>query len=130
MNLDDFLLEYEDALRIMELGFNYPGFAHYEKHGDVLIIRHSCKFEQDNSADNLQVPTFEQAFAYIALEHKFEGNPHCMDDGSFTYDLNDYPYAGRFYSTTKPDSYETAKEAKTACLRDLFKLIEDKKLWR
>lgn len=126
MELSEFLVEYEDALHLMKMGYNHPVFVHYTKQGDELVVNISHKLIEDNSEEYLRVPTFEQAFAYIALEHKLEGVPHGMDDGTWSYDLNDYPYSGHFYPTTKPDFYETAKEAKTACLRDLFKLIENR----
>jgi hypothetical protein len=121
-NLTDFFVELSEAHELKDLGFKENSLGHYW--GVTLWMEHT-EFDKMPYVGWVLAPTFEHAFDWIRRTHKMDCSVHSMDDGSFTFDITDYPYS-EFLPTGKPDIFEDSKGAKTQCLKRMIELAKRK----
>lgn len=121
MPISDYFVERAEAVELNKLGFNEDTFGYYK--GQELITGQGKADVVAQNPDWALAPTYEHAYDWIRRTNNLDCSPHCMDDGSFTFDITDYPYT-KFYPTGKPDFFEDPKTSKTQCLKRMIEIIK------
>jgi hypothetical protein len=133
---DVFLYDYEQALKLKELGFNEECLAWSD--GKSIFFNEKSKYNltlhklTGRFKNAVLMPTFEQAFDWLEKEFNFfvTINLDQTMEPKFCYSVNKYNLdsKGNFgwkIITYNSDLFYTKKEAKTNCLDELLKLASD-----
>lgn len=130
--MSDFL-EYDDALAIIDLGFNEICFKHsvHKKncgskvngvcpHHNIFCVYPDC--EIDNTIKSIPLPTYSQAFRWFRKKYKLSGEPQ-SHQFYFSYYII-YDTLGNNTCKFTDKSYETFEEAEQACLKKLIEIVK------
>ena len=127
-------IPYEEALALKELGFNEPCLGLY--HNDKTFYPTQCKSHEQFHGQVCMAPLYQQAFRWFREKYNIQGYIHSStvrgnaektkQFTGYIWNINgiDMP----FLSTDARDElHDTYEEAELACLKQLIKIVKEKK---
>jgi len=123
-------IAYEQALALKELGFDEPCMAYYDLAQDfqfpcvTMVNRNFAKLK------TVMTPIYQQAFRWFREKHDLYHVITIADLGKYETGNPDFQCA--IYSKdpvliTNMNKYNTYEEAELACLKQLIKIVKEKK---
>jgi len=134
MSMEDFVL-YDEALEMMEIGFDEPCFGYWFKNPQKKYIPEIWQGSWENmtSQENIRTlyygisaPTYAQCFRWFRKKYQFSHSVHrYWDDGQF---LGFYRMIESFDGETiiNTETFKEYEEAELDCLRELIKIVKTK----
>ena len=134
MIMEKEFVNYNQALKLKELGFDEPCLAYYQKSaviGDDTILPIQIRNKASNFNDNkyskmgvpfCSAPTFSQAFRWFREKYYLY---HSIDPLGYSMCLGEVGELGNLVSCNVPN-YGTYEEAELACLDKLLEIVETK----
>ena len=126
---------YQQSLKLKELGFDEPCFGWYENNELVTLLE--CIYPEDRLefikvgeiSKRISAPTFSQAFRWFREKQAIEGFIHKAIEGTYYFvikrlgnnESNMYEFI-----TNAPKNVDTFEEAELACLDKLIEIVETK----
>jgi len=117
-------IPFEQALKLKELGFDEPCFAHFVKHDDeIKCILDSDDFDEwwTNNSDNLEckAPLYQQAFRWFREKYRISPIITCYSELG-----NAWKY--HIPNEDGEQGFNTYEVAELACLNKLIELLKKK----
>jgi len=125
-------IPHEEALALEELGFDEPCFAKYEKDG-LFQLFHTIEIAayltiNSNGVNGIVcAPLYQQAFRWFREKYKLHSyiyGDYSWNISGGIWDLNGYKDS-RYDWDSEP--YKTYEEAELECLKELIKIVKEKK---
>ncbi len=110
-------IPHEEALALRELGFDEPCFGHYED--GVFIFWYDSRQESEFLL-NCTAPLYQQAFRWFREKYGLDSWVYRPDEK-----LNIWGYNTTLHNNVAP--FKTYEEAELACLKQLIKIVKEKK---
>jgi hypothetical protein len=132
--MDKEFIPYEEALALKEMGFEpFDIFGYYYKRRDngkicaldIHYIEYNQNFQQWEELEERDVsPLYQQAFRWFREKHNLVYTiGHIGHTDSWTFATENLQVAGQEWSK----HYSTYEEAELECLKQLIKIVKEKK---
>ena len=131
-------VNYNQALKLKELGFDESCFGHYDLNGLQVITHHwypqnkNSSFPLPHTTNNpkISAPTFSQAFRWFRDTHNMfhEIQIDRTTEPKFCYAVFHYEHYGNHEEIRIGEwsLYRTYEDAELACLENLIEVVETK----
>ena len=129
-------VNYNQALKLKELGFNEPCFGYYDTYGLQVSTHYwypknkNSSFPESQTTNNpkISAPTFSQAFRWFRENKLADGSVcrHGKADGSYSYRWDIVYEYGVYEERHFKQDYKTHEESELACLDKLIEIVKSK----